>query len=51
MKAIKDVSVAELLQPLKDKELERLRKDWHQGLESGPFDTFDIEEIKQQARA
>ncbi|RUT96389.1 hypothetical protein EOD23_30675 [Mesorhizobium sp. USDA-HM6] len=31
-------------------ETDRLRKAWEEGLESGPFASFDIEDIKQKAR-
>ena len=38
-------------QPLREAELERLRKAWTEGLESGPFAAFDIEDIKGKARS
>lgn len=31
-------------------ETDRLRRAWFEGLESGPFDSFDTEAIKQKAR-
>lgn len=39
-----------LRQPLREAEVERLRKAWTEGLESGPFVPFDIEDIKRKAR-
>nr|6X0A_a Chain a, Putative addiction module antidote protein, CopG/Arc/MetJ family chimera [Mesorhizobium opportunistum WSM2075]6X0A_b Chain b, Putative addiction module antidote protein, CopG/Arc/MetJ family chimera [Mesorhizobium opportunistum WSM2075]6X0A_c Chain c, Putative addiction module antidote protein, CopG/Arc/MetJ family chimera [Mesorhizobium opportunistum WSM2075]6X0A_d Chain d, Putative addiction module antidote protein, CopG/Arc/MetJ family chimera [Mesorhizobium opportunistum WSM2075] len=36
---------------LREAEAERLRKAWIEGLESGPFAPFDIEDIKQKARS
>lgn len=39
-----------LRQPLREAEAERLRKAWTEGLESGPFAPFDIEDIKRRAR-
>lgn len=39
-----------LRQPLREAEVERLRKAWTEGLESGPFADFDIEDIKRKAR-
>ncbi|RUW58864.1 type II toxin-antitoxin system ParD family antitoxin [Mesorhizobium sp. M7A.F.Ca.US.008.03.1.1] len=39
-----------LRQPLREAEAERLRKAWTEGLESGPFAAFDIEDIKRKAR-
>jgi antitoxin ParD1/3/4 len=40
-----------LRQPLREAEVERLRKAWTEGLESGPFAAFDIEDIKSKARS
>ena len=40
-----------LRQPLREAEVERLRKAWTEGLESGPFAAFNIEDIKQKARS
>ncbi|TPM36393.1 type II toxin-antitoxin system ParD family antitoxin [Mesorhizobium sp. B2-3-5] len=40
-----------LRQPLREAEVERLRKAWAEGLESGPFADFDIEDIKRKARS
>ncbi|MER8386143.1 type II toxin-antitoxin system ParD family antitoxin [Mesorhizobium sp. M1428] len=40
-----------LRQPLREAEAERLRKAWTEGLESGPFAPFDIEDIIQKARS
>jgi antitoxin ParD1/3/4 len=39
-----------LRQPLRQAEIERLRKAWAEGLESGPLEPFDIEQIKRRAR-
>jgi antitoxin ParD1/3/4 len=39
-----------LRQPLRQAEVERLRKAWKEGIESGPPELFDIEEIKRKAR-
>jgi len=39
-----------LRQPLRQAEIERLRKAWTEGLESGPLEPFDIEQIKRGAR-
>jgi antitoxin ParD1/3/4 len=39
-----------LRQPLREAEAERLRKAWTEGMESGPFAPFDIEDIKRKAR-
>jgi antitoxin ParD1/3/4 len=39
-----------LRQPLRQAEVERLRKAWAEGLASGPSEPFDIEQIKQRAR-
>jgi antitoxin ParD1/3/4 len=39
-----------LRQPLRHAEVERLRKAWQEGIESGPPEPFDIEEIKRKAR-
>jgi antitoxin ParD1/3/4 len=38
-----------LRQPLREAEAERLRKAWTEGLGSGPFAPFDIEDIKLKA--
>ncbi|UCI06547.1 hypothetical protein [Mesorhizobium sp. B1-1-8] len=38
-----------LNQALRQAEAERLRKSWIEGLESGPFVEFNIEEIKLRA--
>jgi Arc/MetJ-type ribon-helix-helix transcriptional regulator len=38
-------------QPQSRTETDRLRKAWEDGLASGPFDDFDIEAIKEKARA
>ncbi len=40
-----------LRQPLRQAEIERLRKAWKEGIESGPAEPFDIEEIKRAARS
>lgn len=40
-----------LQQSLKDAELERLRKAWREGIDSGPSTVFDIEAIKAEARS
>ncbi|AZO69138.1 MAG: type II toxin-antitoxin system ParD family antitoxin [Mesorhizobium sp.] len=40
-----------LRQPLREAEAERLRKAWTEGLESGPFAPFDIEDIKLKAHS
>ncbi|TIP87684.1 MAG: type II toxin-antitoxin system ParD family antitoxin [Mesorhizobium sp.] len=40
-----------LRQPLREAEAQRLRKAWTEGLESGPFAHFDIEDIKRRARS
>ena len=37
-------------QPLRQAEVERLRKAWSEGLASGPLQPFDIEETKRRAR-
>ena len=37
-------------QPLRQAEVERLRKAWSEGLASGPPQPFDIEETKRHAR-
>ena len=37
-------------QPLREAEVQRLRKAWSEGLASGPVQPFDIEEIKGRAR-
>jgi len=39
-----------LRQPLRQAEIERLRKAWTDGLASGPSQPFDIKEIKRRAR-
>jgi antitoxin ParD1/3/4 len=39
-----------LRQPLKRAEVERLRKAWSEGLDSGEVRAFDMEEIKRRAR-
>jgi antitoxin ParD1/3/4 len=39
-----------LRQPLRQVEVERLRKAWTDGMASGEAQPFDIEEIKQRAR-
>lgn len=39
-----------LRQPLRQAELERLRRAWAEGLASGPSRSFDIDEIKRRAR-
>ena len=39
-----------LRQPLRQAEVERLRKAWAEGLESGPSRPFDIDEIKRRGR-
>ncbi|NGN43306.1 type II toxin-antitoxin system ParD family antitoxin [Mesorhizobium sp. CGMCC 1.15528] len=39
-----------LRQPLRQAEVERLRKAWTDGVASGESQPFDIEEIKQRAR-
>lgn len=39
-----------LRQPLRQAEVERLRKAWTDGMASGEAQPFDIEEIKQRAR-
>ena len=36
-------------QPLRQAEVERLRKAWAEGLASGPSQPFDIEETKRRA--
>ncbi|TPK97402.1 MULTISPECIES: hypothetical protein [unclassified Mesorhizobium] len=38
-------------QPVSQTETDRLRKAWIDGLDSGPFDGFDIEAINEKARA
>jgi antitoxin ParD1/3/4 len=40
-----------LRQPLREAEAQRLRKAWTEGLESGPFAPFDIEDIKLKAHS
>jgi antitoxin ParD1/3/4 len=40
-----------LRQPLREAEAERLRKAWTEGLGSGPFAPFDIEDIKLKAHS
>ena len=40
-----------LRQPLRKLEVERLRKAWQEGLESGSGQPYDMEEIKVGARA
>ena len=40
-----------LRQPLREAEAERLRKAWTEGLASGPFAPFDIDDIKLKARS
>lgn len=40
-----------LRKPLKQAEVERLRKAWDEGIASGESKPFDIEEIKAEARA
>jgi antitoxin ParD1/3/4 len=37
-------------QPLRQAEVERLRKAWSEGLASGPSQPFDIEDTKRRAR-
>ncbi|MBZ9705198.1 type II toxin-antitoxin system ParD family antitoxin [Mesorhizobium sp. ESP7-2] len=39
-----------LREPLREAEVERLRKAWTEGLESGPSSAFDVEDIKRKAR-
>ncbi len=39
-----------LRQPLRQAEVERLRKAWAEVLASGPMQPFDIDEVKQLAR-
>lgn len=40
-----------LRQPLRQAEVERLRKAWAEGLDSGQPQPFDINEIKRRARS
>ncbi|KAA3448301.1 type II toxin-antitoxin system ParD family antitoxin [Mesorhizobium sp. SARCC-RB16n] len=40
-----------LRQPLREAEVDRLRQAWTDGLESGPFAAFDVEDIKRKARS
>ena len=37
-------------QPLREAEVERLRKAWAEGLAIGPAEPFDIEDTKRRAR-
>ena len=39
-----------LRKPLREAEVERLRQAWIEGLQSGPSQPFDIEQIKKRAR-
>ena len=39
-----------LRQPLRQAEVERLRKAWKEGIESGPALPLDFEEIKRRGR-
>jgi antitoxin ParD1/3/4 len=39
-----------LRQPLRQAEVERLRKAWKEGIESGPAGPLDFEEIKRRGR-
>jgi antitoxin ParD1/3/4 len=39
-----------LRKPLREAEIERLRKAWREGVESGPARPLDLEEIKRRGR-
>lgn len=39
-----------LRKPLREAEIERLRKAWREGIESGPSRPLDFEEIKRRGR-
>jgi antitoxin ParD1/3/4 len=39
-----------LRKPLREAEIERLRKAWRDGVESGPSRELDLEEIKRRGR-
>lgn len=39
-----------LRKPLREAEIERLRKAWKEGIESGPPQALDFEEIKRRGR-
>ena len=40
-----------LRQSLREAELQRLRQAWKEGVDSGPSAIFDVDDIKQKARA
>jgi antitoxin ParD1/3/4 len=40
----------QLRRPLREAEIERLRKAWQEGIESGPSRPLDFEEIKRRGR-
>ncbi|MGN6469418.1 MAG: type II toxin-antitoxin system ParD family antitoxin [Rhizobiaceae bacterium] len=40
----------QLRKPLREAEIERLRKAWQEGIESGPSRPLDFEEIKRRGR-
>jgi antitoxin ParD1/3/4 len=40
----------QLRKPLREAEIERLRKAWQEGIESGPSRALDFEEIKRRGR-
>ena len=39
-----------LRKPLREAEIERLRKAWREGIESGPSRPLDMDEIKRRGR-
>jgi antitoxin ParD1/3/4 len=39
-----------LRKPLREAEIERLRKAWREGIESGPSRPLDFEEVKRRGR-
>lgn len=39
-----------LRKPLREAEIERLRKAWREGVESGPSRSLDFQEIKRRGR-
>jgi antitoxin ParD1/3/4 len=40
----------QLRKPLREAEIERLRKAWQEGIESGPSHPLDMNEIKRRGR-
>ncbi len=49
-KQIDSLRAWQLREPLSEKEIERLRKAWEEGLASGPPKPYDLEEVKRHGR-